>query len=48
MVGKGRKKSVSSRFERELKKLECSVNYYGTGCESGLDREGGVIASGYK
>ena len=31
--GRKRKKLDSSKFERELRKLECTVNYFGGGGE---------------
>ena len=33
--GRKRKKLESSRFERELRKLECTMNYIGGGEEKG-------------
>lgn len=39
---------MSSRFKRELKKLECSVNYNEIGMESGLGRVRRASVSSYK
>lgn len=39
---------MSSRFKRELKKLECSVNYNEIGRESGLGKVRRACVSGYK
>ena len=39
---------MSSKFARELKKLECLVNYDGTCSESGFGKEGWAITLGYK
>lgn len=39
MVGFKRKKLESSRFERELRRLECLMNFKGTSCGRRKDRE---------
>lgn len=48
-VGANRRaNSLSSRFERELKKLEWIVNYKGSSTGSGLGKSGGAFVSGCK
>ena len=46
--GKKRGISRTTRFERELKKLECSINYDGVSKENGSNRGGGDRVSCFK
>ena len=46
--GKKRGISGTTRFEQELKKLECSINYHGVSRENGSDRGGGDRVSCFK
>ena len=41
-----RKKMESSKFERELRKLECTVNYFVGGGEVGGEEGEGVVFAG--
>ena len=37
--------STSTRFERELKKSKCLINYNGVSRKSGMDKGGGARVS---